>query len=81
MVMAENEAKETADLKSKMDELRKREPNDHTPHFILANYYMEKGLYHEALATLEALEGLRPGERYLLDRKRDILAKVGLREK
>lgn len=80
MVLDNKKAEEVSGFVKKMEDLRKSDPQDHTPHFLLANYYRGKGLYHEALGAFEALEKKRPGERFVLEGKREIFAKLGFWE-
>ncbi len=78
MVLDKQKTGEVMGFAKKMKDLRKSNPDDHTPTFILAGYYKERGLYHEALAAFEVLGQKEPGERFILEGKREIFAKLGL---
>ena len=80
-VLDEEKAVEVKRLVTEMEALRKSNPDDSSPFFVLAGYYKEKGLYHDALAALETLEKENPGERFILEGKLEIYAKLGLWKK
>jgi hypothetical protein len=76
-VLEDQKAEEVRRATQEMEDFKKSNPDDSTPKFILATYYREKGLYHRALLELDALEGESPGERFILEEKREIFAKIG----
>jgi hypothetical protein len=76
-VLESKRAEEVRRVREKMEDLQKSNPDDVTPKFILANYYRQKGLYHEALGEFDSLERKNPGERFVLEQKREIFAKIG----
>jgi hypothetical protein len=76
-VLEVEKAEEVRRVREEMEDLQKSNPNDSTFKFILATYYREKGLYHRALLELDALERESPGERFILEEKREIFAKIG----
>ena len=78
MVLDKQKAEEVMGFAKKMKDLRKSNADDHTPTFILAGYYKERGLYHEALKAYEVLGQKEPGRRFVLEGKREIFAKLGL---
>jgi len=80
-VLEDQKAEEVRRVTKRMEELQKLNPNDSTPKFILATYYTRKGLYHKALEELDALEKEKPGERFILEEKREIFAKIGFWKK
>ena len=80
-VLEDQKAEEVRRVREEMEKLRKSNPDDATPRFILANYYARKGLYHEALGELDSLERKNPGERFILEEKRKIFAKIGFWKK
>lgn len=80
-VLDEEMVEEVRRFENKMEDLRKSNPGDKTPTFILAGYYKGKGLYHEALGEFEALERVTPGERFILEGKREVYAKLGFWKK
>lgn len=77
-ILDEEKAREVKRFANVMERLRKSSPGDSSPLFISAGYYKERGLYHEALAALEALEKENPGERFIFEGKREIYATLGL---
>ena len=77
MVLDEEKVREIKRFVSEMKKIQQSDPADITPLFILAVYYKEKGLYHEALATLSVLKKKGSGEKYILEAEREIYAKVG----
>jgi hypothetical protein len=81
MILDERKAREAGDYAREMEGLRKANPQDVTPFFILANYYRENGLLHEALEELEALEKILPASRFVLEGERDIYHRLGLWKK
>ena len=80
-VLGDQKAEEVRRVTKQMEELQKLNPDDSTPKFILATYYMRKGLYHKALEELDALDRENPGERFILEKKREIFAKIGFWKK
>ena len=76
-VLESQTAEEVRRVREEMEGLQKSNPDDGTPKFILANYYRRKGLYHEALGEFDSLERKNPGERFILEQKREIFAKIG----
>jgi hypothetical protein len=76
-VLEDQKAEEVRRATQEMEDFKKSNPDDSTPKFILATYYREKGLYHRALLELDALERESPGERFILEEKREIFAKIG----
>jgi len=80
-VLEAQEAEEARRVKKEMNDLQKLNPNDSTPIFILVTYYKRKGLYHKALAELDALERESPRERFILEAEREIFAKIGFWKK
>jgi len=76
-VLEDQKAEEVRRASQEMEDFAKSNPDDSTPKFILATYYREKGLYHRALLELDALERESPGERFILEEKREIFAKIG----
>lgn len=77
-VLDESKADEARRLANQMEELREKNPDDITPLFVLATYYRQVGLYHDALLVLEALAGQVPGEAFVLEERREIYSKLGL---
>jgi len=76
-VLEDQKAEEVRRVTKKMEELQKLNPDDSTPTFILVTLYRGKGLYHMALGELDALERRHVGERFILEQKREIFAKIG----
>jgi hypothetical protein len=76
-VLEDQKAEEVRRVTKKMEELQKLNPDDSTPKFVLITLYRGKGLYHKALGELDALERGHPGERFILEQKREIFAKIG----
>jgi hypothetical protein len=77
-VLGERDVDDVRRLTQEMEALQSLNPDDTTPRFILVRSYMSKGLYHLALDELDAWEAMEPGERLVLEEKREILAKIGL---
>jgi hypothetical protein len=77
-VLEDQKAEEVKRVAKQMENIQQSKPDDSTTTFILATYYMGKGLYHKALDELDALEKGNPGERFILEKKREIFAKIGL---
>ena len=77
-VLDEKKAAEVMRFAKKMEDYRKLNPDDSTSFFILVVYYMEKELYHKALVELEKLEKENPGERFVLKKRRETFARIGL---
>jgi hypothetical protein len=77
-VLDEKKAAEVMRFAKKMEDYRKLNPDDSTAFFILVVYYMEKELYHKALVELEKLEKEYPGERFVLKKRGEIFARIGL---
>ncbi len=76
-ILDDRSAEEVIRIRKQMEELQKSNPADSTPKFIMATYYREQGLYHMALGELDVLERGNPRERYILEEKREIFAKIG----
>jgi len=76
-VLEDQKAEEVNRVAKQMENIQQSKPDDSTTTFILATYYMGKGLYHKALDELDALEKGNPGERFILEKKREIFAKIG----
>jgi hypothetical protein len=76
-VLDDQKAEEVRRVTRQMEELQKKNPDDSTARFILATFYKKKGLYHRALGELDALERENPRERFALQEKREIFAKMG----
>lgn len=76
-VLEVQKAEEVRRVREEMEDLQKLNPYDSTPKFILATYYKREGLYHKALGELDVLEKGNAGERYILEEKREIFAKIG----
>jgi hypothetical protein len=77
-VLDDRGAEEARRMAAQMEELGKSSPGDSTSEFILAAFFRSKGLYHAALERLDGLEAKNPGNRFVLEEKREILAKIGL---
>lgn len=77
-VLENQRAEEVRRFTKQMKGLQKSNPDDSTPGFILATYYKKTGLYHRALVQLDALEKENPGERFIMEEKGEIFAKIGL---
>jgi hypothetical protein len=77
-VLEDQKAEEVNRVAKQMENIQQSKPDDSTTTFILATYYTGKGLYHKALDELDALEKGNPGERFILEKKREIFAKIGL---
>lgn len=80
-VLDDRSAEEVIRITKQMEELQKSNPDDGTPEFILATFYRNKGLYHMALERLDTLEKKKPVERFILEEKREIFAKIGFWKK
>jgi len=80
-VLEVQKAEEVRRVREEMEDLQKLNSNDSTPKFILATFYRRKGLYHKALGELDVLEKGNPGERFILEEKREIFAKIGFWKK
>ena len=76
-VLEDQKAEEVRHFTRQMQGLQKSNPDDSTPGFILATYYKKTGLYHRALVQLDALEKENPGERFIMEEKGEIFAKIG----
>ena len=79
-VLDEKKAQEIMDFEGKLKDLLKSNPDDGSPAFILAGFYKKQGLFHRALEMIELLEKSNPKERFILEEKQEILAKLGLWE-
>jgi len=77
-VLEDQRAEEVRHFTKQMKGLQRSNPDDSTPGFILATYYKKTGLYHRALVQLDALEKENPGERFIMEEKGEIFAKIGL---
>lgn len=80
-ILEVQKAGEMRRVREEMEDLQKLNSNDSTPRFILATFYRRKGLYHKALGELDVLEKGNPGERFILEEKREIFAKIGFWKK
>jgi len=80
-ILDDRRAEEVIRITKQMEELQKSNPDDGTPGFILATLYRNKGLYHMALERLDTLEKKNPVERFVLEEKREIFAKIGFWKK
>ena len=79
-VLDEKKVQEITDFEGKLKDLLKSNPDDGSPAFILAGFYKKQGLFHEALEMIERLEKSNPKERFILEEKQEILARLGLWE-
>jgi hypothetical protein len=77
-VLDDRSAEEVRRMAAQMEALRKSSPDDCSPEFILAVFYRNKGLYHMALERFDGLEARIPGDRFVLEEKKEIFAKIGL---
>jgi len=77
-VLEDQRAEEVRHFTKQMKGLQRSNPDDSTPGFILATYYKKTGLYHRALVQLDELEKENPGERFIMEEKGEIFAKIGL---
>ena len=77
-ILDDRSAEEVRRMVTQMEELRKSNPDDTTPEFILAVFCRNKGLYHMAMERLDGLELKNPKDRFVLDEKKEIFAKIGL---
>jgi hypothetical protein len=80
-ILDDRSAEEVIRITKQMEELQKSNPNDCTPEFILATSYRNRGLYHMALERLDTLEKKNPMERFILEEKGEIFAKMGFWKK
>jgi hypothetical protein len=80
-VLEDQKAEEVRHFTKQMKGLQRSNPDDSTPGFILATYYKKTGLYHSALVQLDALEKENPGERFIMEEKGEIFAKIGFWKK
>jgi hypothetical protein len=80
-ILDDRSAEEVIRTTKQMGELQKSNPDDGTPEFILATFYRNRGLYHMALERLDALEKKNPAERFILEEKGEIFAKIGFWKK
>jgi len=80
-ILDDRGAEEVIRITKQMEELQKSNSDDGTPEFILATFYRNKGLYHMALERLDTLEKKNPVERFILEEKREIFAKIGFWKK
>ena len=80
-VLEDQKAEEVKRVVTEMEALQESNPGDTTPQVLLVIFYMERGLYHQALAELEILDKTKPGERFVLEQRREIFAKIGFWKK
>jgi hypothetical protein len=80
-ILDDQSAEDVRRIAKQMEALRKSNPDDITPEFILTTFYRNNGLYHMALERLDTLEMKTPGERFVLEEKREIFAKIGFWKK
>jgi hypothetical protein len=80
-ILDDRSAEEVIRITKQMEELQKSNPTDCTPEFILATSYRNRGLYHMALERLDTLEKKNPMERFILEEKGEIFAKMGFWKK
>jgi len=79
-VLDKGKAREVEEFEARMADMSKSNPEDMSPAFILAGFYKKTGMSQRALEEVEKLEKARPDERFILEEKAELLAKMGLRE-
>jgi len=76
-ILDDRSAEELIRITKQMEGLQRSNPDDSTPGFILTTYYKQTGIYHMALEQLDTLEKKNPMERFILEEKAEIFAKIG----
>jgi hypothetical protein len=77
MVLDDKTKQEVQRFAKEMEKMQRSNPSDISPLIMLAVYYKEKGLFHEALVVLEKLDKKKPEEKFVLEEKRSVYAKIG----
>lgn len=79
-VLDEKRVRQLQELEAQMAALKRSDPDDLAPSFILAGFYKKSGISHRALEEIERLEKADPDNRFILEEKAELLADVGLTE-